>query len=121
MGDSRVNKELMFNCLTPKMGCTLIFNNRIQIYTRVEMSPDIEQYDHNAGFNFTLFAPDPYWLSVQQIKVSITGLVPMFKFPVNYSKPHQFGKRIRNQFINVINDGNVKAPFDLTFIAKTQA
>jgi hypothetical protein len=34
----------------------------------------------------------------------------MFKFPVNYGKPHTFGIRSTNKYSNIYNDGDVSVP-----------
>lgn len=35
----------------------------------------------------------------------------MFRLPINYSKPHRFGSKSAERFVNVWNSGDVKIPF----------
>lgn len=127
VGEVATNRKLMLDTIVPLAELTLIFDNWLQIRAYAQSTPDIERKPHNANYQFTVYCPYPYWRTLQTILTDIAGLIPRFKFPINYYNTyfenpliHMFGQRIQTFFVNVYNDGNVPAPFSVTFIAKTE-
>ena len=107
-----VNKNLMRKVLSPFSEGTLIFEGKYSTRVHVKDAPTFAP--DNGKFAFQLFAPFPYFFSDEESRTNIgIMVVPQFRFPINYSKPHAFGKRVGRNKTNVFNDGDVKVPFEL--------
>lgn len=125
-GPSTMYRKALVDTIVPLVPGRLIYDNHLYIDVFPRITPVVEQYPTNAKFQFTVRAPYPYWRELEETSTNVAGLEPMFKFPINYGdtyfenpKTHMFGKRIQTYFTNVINKGNVSAPFSVVFIAKT--
>ena len=121
VGDSTMYRKRLVDTFVPQVGVTLIFNNELELRVRPQVTPAIERAKMNAEFQFTCFAAYPYWRSIERANVVIGGMIPKFRFPINYYEPitHKFGERVQTFFVDANNKGNVKAPFDVVFLAKT--
>ena len=126
MGRATGMRKHMLDTIVPIVGGTLIFDNRLEMRVRPQITPDIERYADNPRFQFTVRASYPYWRAIEQTVVDVAGMEPRFKFPINYGDTyfenpltHMFGERTQSYFRNVINTGNVAAPFRVLFFANT--
>lgn len=80
-------------------------------------TPVIEAAPRFARFQLSLLAPYPYWKKDDTISTELSGVVPMFRLPCNFTKPYRFGKLVETQFFNVTNRGQVPTPFKVTITA----
>ena len=81
------------------------------------MTPQIAPDNDLAEFSLVLLAPYPYWQKSQQNKTALTGLKPLFKFPINFTKPYKFAEKIVTKFITITNVGQLPVPFKVTIYA----
>ena len=126
MGKAADKRKQMLDTIVPQVGGTLVFDNRLEIRVIPQITPDIKWDTVNALYQFTVFAAYPYLRAIERITMSIAGMEPRFRFPINYDDTyfddpltHMFGERIQTFFKNVVNTGNVAAPFRVLFFAKT--
>lgn len=127
VGSATELRKQLLDVITPKAELTVIFDDWLKLTAYATSTPDIERKPLHAKFQFTLYAPYPYWRTLQLILTDIAGLVPRFRFPINYHntyfenpKIHMFGERIKTEYTNVVNTGNVPSRFKLIFIARTE-
>lgn len=120
MGETIAARRLMVNTIKPLTGARLIYNDEWEIKVYPTQTPIIEKYRKNAKFQFILKAPFPYWNKIKTTAVPLSGIEPMFSFPWDLSTTFQFGKRVENYFTNVVNTGNVDAPFRIKFTATAE-
>ena len=59
------------------------------------------------------YAPFPYFYTFAEDHNLIGEIIPSFRLPVNYSKPHRFGTRSFDRYTNVVNPGDIRVPFKL--------
>lgn len=87
-------------------------------YTRVYVQdpPSFSSVKQDGRFTMQLFAPFPYFYGENEESVQVGNVVPMFKFPVNYSNFHRFGTLSGNRFVAVRNDSDVKVPYGFQII-----
>ena len=83
----------------------------------VTATPTVEADKKCAKFQFSLNAAYPYWQKANKTAKALSGVENMFKFPWNISRTYQFGRRIREQIVNVVNNGQVPVPFTVTITA----
>ncbi|MDL2253827.1 phage tail family protein [Ruminococcaceae bacterium OttesenSCG-928-I18] len=127
VGDSALSRKQLIDTFVPEVPVTLVYNNELELRVKPKVTPDVSRHESNAKFQVTVYAAYPYWSKMDKIIINVGGLEPMFSFPINYGetdledpKTHMFGRRIQSFFVNAENQGNVSAPFDLIFYAKTQ-
>ena len=108
----------MTDAILPMSTGRLYIDDKYWIDVAVKNAPAIAQALRSATYSFRLYAPYPYWKSVQKNTYQLGGSIGGFRFPVNYSTPHHFGQRSSALFLNCINNGNVKTDFILTLYAK---
>jgi hypothetical protein len=119
LGLSEQYRKRLIDTIVPTIGGSLMFDSRLEIRVEPENTPNISRDRHGAKFQFSLRAPYPYWREISQTSTTVGGITAMFKFPVNYSTPHQFGMRVSASYANIINSGNVPVPFVIIFFANT--
>lgn len=109
-------KAAMRRVFAPFRKGKLIFNGTHYLQVEVKSSPAISPIRDNGAFSLELFAPFPFWRSVQTSTYGIGVIEPLFSFPVTYSstEPHEFGSRSSEKFTNIINDGDVPTAFSLS-------
>jgi hypothetical protein len=93
----------------------LVINGDLWCPATVSKTPTVS-FRKNGSIPFTMqiFCESPFWYSSQRQHVSLNEIKGLFKFPVNYGNPHKFGARLTGSSVNVRNDGDVSAPFELT-------
>ena len=87
----------------------------IDVY--VTATPTVEANKNLANFQFSLLAAYPYWQKGNKVTTSLWGVEKLFKFPWNISRTYQFGQLMEEQFLNILNSGQVPVPFTATFTA----
>ena len=65
-------------------------------------------------FKMQFYAPFPFFSAFTESSYLLGGITKCFRFPVNYSKPHRFGSRGTEKYVNVLNSGDVRVPYKLT-------
>lgn len=86
----------------------------------VTATPNVEPKEKFAHFQFSLNAPYPYWQREQRIAKYLNGVQKQFKFPWNVSRAYRFGQLLETKFVNVLNGGQLPAPFKATFYAANE-
>lgn len=97
---------------------TLVFQDKYFIRVFVKDSPAFSNEKKWITFSMRFFSPYPFWQEISPSTFYIGAIIPAFHFPVNYAKPHFFGKTAPDRFVDVYNAGDVDAPFDVVAIAK---
>ena len=112
-------REQMVHVIAPLSEGKLIFNDTYELTVRVKASPDIERYAANAKFNFTLYAPYPYWHKKEKSLTTLVGLKSLFSFPWNISDPNPFAfsEYVEVGYVTVKNEGEAPAYWTVTFLA----
>ncbi len=110
-GDIPSKKRAMRDIITPFASGRLVFNDQYYIRVVVKDPPSFNPGKSNGKFMLRFFAPYPFFSYLQEENQYIGVVIPAFRFPVNYSKPHTFGKRSADRYRNVYNGGNVPVPF----------
>jgi hypothetical protein len=116
--DYAANKTLLRNVCSPFAKGKLIFNDKYYINVVVKDAPTFAMKRKEGEFSMRFFAPFPFFSVVGGGSVAIGAVLPMFKFPVNYSTPHYFGKRNAAGYVNIVNDGDVSIPFSARIVVK---
>lgn len=112
-GNIPERKQSMRKALAPFSAGRLTINDKYYTRVHVKSAPSFSPVNDNGKFTLQLFAPFPFFYSVEGKSVSIGGVTPLFSFPVNYAEPHQFGEKASERYTNVYNSGDVKVPYDL--------
>lgn len=109
-------KAAMRKAFAPFRKGKLIFDSSYYLLIEVKASPKFSPVKNSGAFSLELFAPFPFWRSVQTSAYGIGVIEPLFSFPVTYSSTdtHQFGSRSSGKFTNIINNGDVPTAFDLS-------
>lgn len=110
-------KDDMRSVFTPLSSGKLIYNGKYFSNVYVKSPPTFSPQKTNGKFSIRLYAPFPYFFSVDEESSEIGSIIPQFHFPIDYSAPHSFGVRSTEKYKNVINAGNVAVPFSATITA----
>lgn len=106
-------KNALRNVCAPMTSGRLVFQDTYFIRVYVKNPPTFSPVKNNGHFTMQFFAPFPYYYALDE-KTAYVGVVfPQFRFPVNYSLPHRFGTRSADRYTNIVNNGDVKIPFDV--------
>ena len=116
-----LRREQLIRLMPPEASLRIVFNNKLYIDGKPEVTPGIERYAKNSRFQFSVRAPYPYWRYMDQDATALSGMQKMFRFPINYGNPptHRFGSRIDVAYKNIENVGNVPCPFMVRLHAVT--
>lgn len=109
-------KRNMRKIFAPFVAGKLIFEDGHYTRVFVQDPPSFSSVKQDGRFTMQLFAPFPYFYGSNEESVEIGNIVPMFKFPLNYSEPHSFGKRSGDRFSTVHNDSDVKVPYGFRIV-----
>lgn len=110
-GDIPGRKAVMRNVFAPLSSGRLIFQNTYYIRVYVKHAPTFSAVKNNGLFTMQLYAPYPYFRSLDEKAAYVGSVTPQFRFPVNYSTPHRFGSKSAARYTNIINNGDTKVPF----------
>lgn len=109
-------KRNMRKIFAPFVAGKLIFEDGYYTRVYVQDPPSFSPVKQDGRFTMQLLAPFPYFYGQDEQSVQIGGIVPMFKFPVNYAEPHSFGKLSEGRFSTIYNDSDVKVPYGFQII-----
>lgn len=112
-GDIVGGKNNLRNVCAPLSSGRLIFQKSHYIRVYVKAAPSFSAVKNNGLFKMQFYAPFPFFSAFQESYFLIGGVVPSFRFPVNYGKPHRFGTRSNERYVNVVNSGDVRIPYRL--------
>lgn len=112
-GDIVGGKNSLRNICAPLSSGRLIFQKTHYIRVYVKAAPTFSAVKNNGLFKMQFYAPFPFFSAFQERYFLIGGVVPGFRFPVNYGRPHRFGTRSNERYVNVINSGDVRIPYRL--------
>lgn len=115
LGDSLFLKKQMTQTISPLNRGRLYFNDLFFIDVIPVKTPVLEQYKNFAKFSIVLKAPYPFWRYREYTKVGLGYVIPRFRFPVNYSKPHRFGEVVVTKIQNVFVNGDIDSDINFTF------
>lgn len=119
LGPADAIRVQMLHVIAPLAECTLIFNNEYEMTVYVKTSPDVERYEQNARFSFSLYAPFPYWRKREKSNETLVGLKPLFSFPWNISDPNpfSFSEYVEVGYVTINNTGEAPASWTATLLA----
>lgn len=112
-GDIVGGKNNLRNVCAPLSSGRLIFQKSHYIRVYVKAAPSFSAVKNNGLFKMQFYAPFPFFSAFQESYFLIGGVVPSFRFPVNYGRPHRFGTRSNERYVNVVNSGDVRIPYRL--------
>jgi hypothetical protein len=110
-------RRQLLRAVRPLVPARLVYNDTWEIIVYPTQTPTIEKSLTNANFQFSLKAPFPYWNNKEGSIKALSEIQGMFVFPWDLSKSFMFGDRVGNEFVNVINAGDVDTPFRIIFAA----
>lgn len=113
--DIQSNRKRLRSVFAPFTNGRLSFDNGYYIDVYVKDTPTFSPVKDDGRFTMLLYAPFPFFSKSDTGKIEFGAVTPMFSFPVNYAEPHYFGVKSQNLAENLINDGEVEIPFDITF------
>lgn len=111
-------KRKMRRVFAPFVRGKLIVEDKYYANVYVKNTPTFSPKSGDGRFSMQLFAPYPFFYSVDEKSSEIGRIEPMFHFPVDYSVPHMFGVKSNEKYNNIINSGDVNVPFKI-FITAT--
>ena len=112
-GNVQSKKKVMRKVFAPFIWGKMVFEGKYYIRVCVKDTPTFSSVRDDGRFTMLLYAPFPFFYSVDESHFNIGEIVPMFKFPVNYSTPHKFGERGVEKYTNVYNNGDISVPFNV--------
>lgn len=107
-------KNALRNTCTPLASGRLVFGKEHYIRVYVKAAPTFVAVKNNGLFKMQFYAPFPFFSAFTESSYLLGGITKCFRFPVNYSKPHRFGSRGTEKYVNVLNSGDVRVPYKLT-------
>jgi hypothetical protein len=114
--DGAARKDALVSVLRPDIPGKLYADDYyLDVY--VTATPTVEPKKNFSRFQFSLSAAYPYWQKATKVKKALWGVEKLFKFPWNMSRPYQFGQLMETQFLSIVNNGQLPAPFTATFTA----
>lgn len=120
-GNVQERKKTMRRVFAPFVSGRLIFEGKYYTRVYVKSAPSFSPVKNDGRFSMQLFAPYPFFYSVDEEYVFIGEIKALFRFPVNYSTPHRFGTRTSVKYKTIYNDGDVNVPFKLQIIANADS
>lgn len=120
-GNAVEKRKKMMQTIVPGTRATITFDEKYKLDVYPQKTPEIERYTENPQFNFTLYAPFPYWRSAEGKATDLLGLSKSFRFPWNISSPNPFRFSTFTEafYTNVYNGGNVPSKWRAEFYART--
>ena len=112
-GNVQSRKKMMRKVFAPFVWGKLVFDGNYYIRVCVKDTPTFSPVKDDGRFTMLLYAPFPFFYSVDDAHYNIGGTLPMFSFPVNYATPHKFGERGTEKYTNVYNNGDIAVPFNV--------
>lgn len=106
-------KKIMRKVFAPFVWGKLIFEGKHYIRVCVKDTPTFSPIKNDGRFTMLLYAPFPFFYSVDDSYYNIGGISPMFSFPINYATRHKFGERGSEKYTNVYNNGDIAVPFNV--------
>ena len=111
------NKKKMRRVFAPFASGKLVFEGKYYINVYVKSTPAFSPVKGDGRFSLQLFAPYPFFYSIDEKNLEIGKIEPMFRFPVNYELPHVFGEKQAEKYKNIVNSGDVKVAFKVSMKA----
>lgn len=112
-GDVVERKRTMRKVIAPLSSGKLIFQGTHYTRVTVKSAPTFSPVKDDGRFSLQFFAPFPFFFEMDAKSAMIGNVSALFKFPVNYAEPHQFGVKAFERYTNVVNSGDVKIPFSV--------
>ena len=112
-GNIQERKKTMRRVMSPFSFGRLVFDGMYYIRVCVKSAPTFSPVKNNGKFTMQLYAPYPFFKSVEEKNVEIGTINGLFSFPINYATTHKFGEKGTERYKNVYNDSDVSVPFSL--------
>lgn len=112
-GDIAKKKREMRGVFAPFVSGKLTIQGKYYVRVYVQETPSFSPIKGDGRFTMVLFAPYPFFYETEQTLKTVGEIKPAFSFPVNYAEPHKFGEKGEEKYINIINNGDINAPFSL--------
>lgn len=120
-GNVQELKKRMRKVFAPFVSGKLVFEGKYYTRVYVKTTPTFSPVRNDGRFSMQLFAPFPFFYSVEETSVAIGEIKPLFRFPVNYSQPYMFGTKVNTKYKTIYNDGDVKTPIGIKIIASADS
>lgn len=114
-------KQALRDIFAPLSAGYLFFEDKYKIRVHVKATPTFSTKRDDGRFTMQLFAPDPFFYSIDEKSELIGKTEPKFSFPVNYAEPHLFGETSKERSLVLNNNGNVPAPYSLELVSMTDS
>lgn len=112
-GNVYERKETMRKIISPFSSGKIVFEGKYFARVYVKNAPSFSPVKNDGRFTLRLFAPFPFFYSVNTQISEIGSVKPLFSFPVNYAFPHKFGEKAASKYRNIVNNGDVSVPFSV--------
>ena len=112
-GNVQSRKKMMRKVFAPFVWGKLTFSGTHYIRVCVKDTPTFSPVKDDGRFTMLLYAPFPFFYSVDDAHYNIGEIAPAFSFPINYATPHKFGERGTEKYTNVYNNGDIAVPFNV--------
>ena len=115
------NRKHLLRVLAPQVPSTLtVYQNGESWFLDVfpEKTPDISPGEGVQYFQTRLYAPYPYWKSVETHTQQLVGLSPLFRFPYVEEGNWKLSEFSDNYYATVENTGNAPVGFKVVFSAR---
>lgn len=118
--DVEVDKRQLNKFFSPLDEIEIIKDNKYKISGKLTSTVKFGTGKEEGKFSVTLFAPQPFFCTVEADKQSIAAWEPKFTFPFAIMSKDEivFGSRIPKSIIEIINEGDVNCGLICEFVAK---
>lgn len=106
-------KKLMRRVFSPFAAGKLVMEDGKYIYVNVQDPPSFSPVRNDGKYTMKLVAAFPYFRDATVGTTQIGGIIPRFRFPVNYGEPHMFGEKIHSYYVTINNQSEVNVPMDV--------
>jgi len=116
-----VNRDILLNNIFPLDNCKLkclIGEDEYYLDVICTTTPSVQNVDYGARFQILFYATYPFWKAKGNNVTSVNGIEPKFSFPRNFSGTWKIGDIIRNEFINVVNEGNFETGMEIKIFSR---
>ncbi len=120
-GNIPAGKQRLKRALSAFSKGKLYFEDKYVLSVYVKNAPEFSPIKNNGAFTLQLYAPFPFFREAQEQVFLIGGIVPKFSFPINYAVPHKFGEKSPARYVNIINEGDIQAPFKAVLTTATES
>lgn len=120
-GPLAANRKRLIDVMAPQVPSTLtVIDSGGSWYLDIvpERTPDITPGNGVQMFQCRLRAAYPYWRTTASYAAQVTGISPLFRFPINTGGAWWISRFSDSFFATITNRGNIATGFRVIFIAR---